>query len=273
MNFANLSISISGRNARHWRGTMTRADIRAQYERLCDNLRSVEASYSEPALLDLAHTLRVWVELAGDAQELLRIYGGSARPFKTGVPKRGGLRVLKPAQYMLAFLPGGVRTSHSIKNLATVPESPPIGGESVIIRMKQEADTIVIDMVGYVTRQLDGDEQMKVFKSKGVKRLNLVDWLGAETVRVTWYWNNGQRETEHIDRKTLIKLVANRLGGSHSNIGTLYLKDRADEILERLFQYKVRGLPFYYFLLLKIAQDIREVFGSVFSHHVVESDQ
>lgn len=52
-------------------------DVHVQYDRLLRHFQAATATKDEISLLDLAHALRIWVDMKSDVEKLARERGGS----------------------------------------------------------------------------------------------------------------------------------------------------------------------------------------------------
>ena len=101
-----------------------------------------------------------------------------------------------------------------------------------------------------------------------VQETTFKQWLKAESVRL-WFDNQAGKSLEKIiSRETLIKRMANALGGSHPT-GVFDVPNKNDEAVEFLLRFRVGEIPLPYYVLLKAAHDILDCFDC---HPIVQPD-
>ena len=238
---------------------MTDQNIRINYRRLKRHYDLNLKGYDDIALYDLAHSLRMWV----DMKEQVSIYLKTNQPdqrFKSYTVNKQLKRLLGRYEYVIACLPKGVTTwggnpviASGKKNLDL---SRPFTKHFKIIRNANQSFTC-IDFVfidGYAVPK----EQMKIIdKGFSIKHHDFKQWLGSETIRLAYKNQDGDLERRIISREIFIGRVANILGGSHP-IGLHDSNNRFNDAVRYLMDIEIDGLPAPYLIILKIAKDILE---------------
>ncbi|MGI4835943.1 MAG: hypothetical protein ACRYFK_21020 [Janthinobacterium lividum] len=80
-------------------------------------------------------------------------------------------------------------------------------------------------------------------------------WVSATAIRINYLDTNNSLILYNISRESLIRRVANILGASHPE-GGFEKSDALDAPIRMLMEFKLLGIPTPYVCLLKIAQDI-----------------
>jgi hypothetical protein len=98
----------------------------------------------------------------------------------------------------------------------------------------------------------------KALESETRTRCNYANWMAVEAVCVSYPTETGALKVVAISREMMVKRVANTLDGSHPSaaVAVNHGENSFDPAVHYLLQYRIGGLPFPYFILLKIAQDI-----------------
>jgi|SRR5690554_322798 len=234
--------------------------VSIQLERLRRHYDVAVRSYDQIALLDLSHSLRIWVELK---QALVSISPrfSSAISFKTAIPARKVLKAARGHRFVFSYMPGGVITYASRGHLSSGPEMGPNGGDFTTGIAVRLSDNGRMELGKYCVISTSFEQPLiKALDAEAVTRCTYVQWLASEAVRVAFNGANGDLKTVAISREMIVKRVANTLDGSHpSAAGGPDTDNQFDAPVHHLLQYKMGGLTLPYFILLKIAQDILDV--------------
>lgn len=233
--------------------------ILLQLERLRRHYEIAVRSYDHVSLLDLSHSLRIWTELKQPLVKLSPNFSTSIA-FKTGLPAKKIFKAARGSKFVFSYMPGGVKTYASNGHLASGPEIESSNRDfSIGISVKISPPLIELGNYCFISKGLD-DSLVKALGTAEVKRLNYIQWLAAEAVRVSYINKNQVIESIAISREMIIKRVANTLDGSHPSAADGDdIDNNFDAPVHYLLQYKMGGLPLPYFILLKIAQDILEI--------------
>jgi hypothetical protein len=232
--------------------------VRLQLARLRRHYDIAVHSYDDVALLDLAHTLRVWTELKRPLKTLSPGFS-NADAFRTAIPARKVLRAAQGHRYVFSYLPGGVISYATNGALASSPQMGPHDKCTVGVAVRVRSGYVELGKYCYVSTVFD-QPLVKALEAESVTRCTYGQWLGAEAVRLSYPGQGGKLKAPSISREMLVKRVANTLDGSHASAAAGGDTDNAfDEPISHLLQYKMGGLPLPYFILLKIAQDILDV--------------
>ncbi|MCC8991449.1 MAG: hypothetical protein LM514_02410 [Streptococcus sp.] len=234
--------------------------ILIQMNRLRRHYNVVVRSYDQIALLDLSHSLRIWVELK---QALVRISPkfSSSILFKTAIPARKVLKAARGHRFIFSYMPGGVITYASQGYLSSGPEMELNSGDFTTGIAVKLSDNGQIELGKYCIISTSFEQPLiKALDAEVVTRCTYMQWLASEAVRVSFIDPNGDLKTVAISREMIVKRVANTLDGSHPSVaGGADTDNQFDAPVHHLLQYKMGGLSLPYFILLKIAQDILDV--------------
>lgn len=231
--------------------------VTLQLERLRRHYEVAVHSNDTVALLDLAHTLRIWTELKGLLPELAPRFS-SATVFKTAIPVRKILNAARGYRYVFANMPGGVRTyACAHDQLAFFPRTGPQDSIATCgFEMKRMETHMELSHYCLVYAQLD-ESARKALTLTTQTRCTYSQWLGSEAVRLCYQTKDNILEKIAISREMIIKRVANTLNASHVSGGdSTEHVNQFDEPVQHLLQYRMGGLCLPYFILVKIAQDI-----------------
>lgn len=203
------------------------AQIQLQYARLERHYRSA-LSYRDPiSFLDLAHTLRIWVDMKNAVEEL-------GAQFPHNKLKKQVRKILKNTYFLY---------------------TPSEGVDGL--------DTQISALI-YSTRILSPEERTAIYEAGppdyDIKKLDYKAWLGAIVIATN---DTSSSETKGLDisREKLITRVANLLGASHpyGMEKSIELEEKWDRHIQTLAENDViDGIPFHYYQLIKIAETILE---------------
>jgi hypothetical protein len=232
---------------------LNRERLNRQYAILC-------RAYDEAALLDLAHILRVWVDMKADVQRYLYQLNPHIKFHSYTVSKRLN-QALSGKKFILSGLPGGVVSGAGqgehlrSSNPRFVHEDYLILHQWVTKSLTEVSVSQILVVIGDVSR-FDVEFVKQLTKRGnsdiGVKSLNFLLWMNSEAVRLGFVNETGKKEVAQIDRSTLIERVANTLGGSHPE-GNRELPHSLNALVKSLMDLHIVGLPAPYYILLKTA--------------------
>jgi hypothetical protein len=231
-----------------------------QLERLRRHYEVSVRSYDQVSLLDLSHSLRVWVELKGPLTKLAPKFS-TTLAFKTAMPAKKVLRGVRGKRFVFSYMPGGVITYANKGHVTSLPDfGPGIPVESTCKMMVNTNGSLELSQIAFVGMLLE-QPLLGSFGVEDQTRCNYAQWLGSETVRVCYPDKTGVLKVVSLNREMIVKRVANTLDGSHPSAasGNNEGNNAFDETVHHLLQYQVAGLPLPYFILLKIAQDILDI--------------
>lgn len=230
-------------------------------ERLKRHYAVAVKTYDEVSLLDLSHTLRLWVELKTILPAEHPSFANSIS-FKTASPVKTVVAASRQKQHIYAAFPDGVITYAAKGNLASGVMNNTMDELSVISGVKlKDRGAIEAFYMFAVNKELNDAEKNSVAKGT-IKRCNYAQWLSAEAMRVGYLSESSKTESLIISREILMKRMANTLGGSHVAGGSDSVFDcgekakRIDKAIQNAMLYEIASLPIPYLILLKIAQDI-----------------
>lgn len=232
--------------------------VRLQYNRLQRHFSHSVSTYDEVSLIDLAHTLRIWNEMAPELPRLNKNFD-TERIFSTASPVKTVKRKIKKYKHLCIYFPdfpdGGITTSASngsaFKYYFNDEEEPTIS--SGILKYN-EPDLCVYQMIA-VHCEPD-DHLFDILGKHEVKKTNLENWFKSECVRINTINMQGDLEIFVITRECLVKRLANVYEASHSSLVEDTIINKFDYPINILMKYHIGGLPLPYFAVLKIANDI-----------------
>jgi hypothetical protein len=229
--------------------------VQVQYERLRRHYEHAEKTYDYASLLDLSHILRIWVELKAVLPNIDKSFTSKIL-FKSAVPNRKILKAYKDVEYIVAFLPDGVTTHAANGKMFDWKEKE--GDFSIGGSVAQKDNWM--KMTNFHFCFPNADEGTKsITDNPKISRLNMVQWFGAEIIRINFRKKNGLLETISIPREILVKRLANIMDGSHTSLEKNGdFDNKFDEPIKFLMDFKCAGCPIPYYLLMKVAQDIVE---------------
>lgn len=209
---------------------MEKDHIKLQFRRLKKHYEECVNNIDEVHMLDLAHTLRIWVEIAKDIDELIKEEQFKVK-FSNPTKNKEIEEVLKGSAFM--YIP-----------LASCPKT----------NTGMQVSNII-----FIKKMLSAEEAKKLYEAgkqeaKNVE-LSFTEWLGSEILET----KNKKGERIGIARNILIKRVANLLGASHPQE-----KDNAEEYEHRFDPFIkdlhtliiANGYPSTYYQLIEIAEVI-----------------
>ena len=230
--------------------------ILLQLERLRRHYDVAVRSYDHISLLDLSHSLRIWVELKEALLERAPAFA-KTMGFKASSPIRKVLKAARGYPFVFCYLASGVVT---YAPTGVLVRSPSRDGEHtdyyVGVSAKFQQDHLLLNNYCYIEAPVD-EKLMKALNAESVSRCNYQQWLGAEAVRLCYRAENGSLQTVYMSREIVVKRVANALDGSHASAAA-ESTNSYDVPVKHLLEHNIGGLPLPYFILLKIAQDILE---------------
>lgn len=212
--------------------------IRLQFARLVRHRESAKSGDDPVAFLDLAHSLRIWVDMKSEVDQILTSM--NARPrFKHTSHDRRYKEMLRGSGYVFVHLPIGARTAEGkLQGLIWTDKVLP------------DADAEKIGRMGPPTA--------------GSTDLTFSQWLGSEIIETT-ETTSGSRLA--ISREMLIERVASFLGASHpAGMGSsTELENRFDPHVRRLHEIRVLGgIRLTYYQLVEVAEHMIEALSPFF---------
>ncbi|MDP3515330.1 MAG: hypothetical protein Q8S20_21515 [Sulfuritalea sp.] len=238
-------------------------------ERLRRHYDVAAHTYDHVALLDLSHSLRIWVDLKNSIHTIAPRFL-TTLSFKTASPARKSLKAVRGYWYVFSYMPGGVITyvNNGKQMLGDDPnyyDKDGIFQGEVTIDFefgRREDGAYIVKKFCIANRQLDAHLANAFRSDESVKRCNYIQWLGSDVVRMSYPNSDGILQSVAITREMIVKRMANAFDGSHPSISKDIgnTDNRFDEPIRSLLRHQMmNGLPLPYFILLKIAQDILEI--------------
>ena len=236
--------------------------------------------FDRPAFKDLAHILRVWVDMRKEVDFYLRTNRPATKfmSYSLNPPLN---RYYSDRPYFIIVFPRGVFVSgNDIRPGFTDNASPTGLGSGLHIDSTQKMILSTFDYMrnDYPDRDSTHRVRYVLVVNAGMngeittpdigKLENLISyqkvgfgsWLDSLALRIRGVvLANNSYHLLDITRETLIRRVANSLGASHP-AGGYTVTDVNDPILKEMLGYTIHRVPIPYIALLKIAQDILDAF-------------
>lgn len=231
-------------------------DIIINYFRLRRHHDFCTENYDEVALLDLAHTLRLWMEMKTEVFEYIK-NSDSRQEFTSHSFTKDFRKLLEDQnEYFVAAMPGGVRSY--VANKEMLSSNSQIAHQKLFLGVESKAEKKGIVFTKFLV--LNGaklTEEERVIASKGflTRTSNFIDWLNSEAVRVKFCNKDGKRIVQTMSKEVLVRRVANYLGPSHPRDKDAFSHEY-NQTIDFLQESFIGGVPVPYFLVLKIAKDI-----------------
>lgn len=157
-------------------------------ERLKRHYETAVQTYDEVSLLDLSHTLRLWVELKTILPTEHPSFANSIS-FKTASPGKMVVAAFRQKQHIYAAFPDGVITYAAKGNLSSGIMNDTMDELSVISGLKlKDGGAIEVFYMFAVNKELSDAENNS--DAKGIiKRCNYAQWLSSEVMRLGYLRN------------------------------------------------------------------------------------
>jgi hypothetical protein len=232
--------------------------IQLQLDRLHKNYLEARASINPVAFVELAHTLRMWTELADNKVELGEWY---KKPlFKCAKPQKKQSRILKKMDceyiwlYTAYFNHGEI-----IQPAVFMPTELNFSFTKVAIasEMSIAENHGLNGLKGfYLGPSIDGWDIKKIDLTP---KLNLTQFLSGEILSVNY---NGTRD--RYSSKYLIQRTANELtDSSHFQEVNINQSERIQGAIPLLKAGRIGNISILYFFLLYVAQEIQIGFNKI----------
>jgi len=235
-------------------------NIHVNYERLRRHYERCVSSFDEVSLYDLAHALRMWMDMKILADKFLVENNIGTNLLSYKVSKKLA-RLVTKKEHIIAGLPGGVATWASNQKIMEFSQNDkPRSFSSGVKAMIEGSGRINVAQIIVVFDYVINQEEIKIL-NKGIleQRHNFSQWLNSEIVRAQYVNSEGVKERKIISREIFIGRVANILGGSHP-IADHNSDNQFNDAVRYLMNFNIAGLPTPYFLVLKVAKDILDNF-------------
>jgi len=190
------------------------------------------------AFLDIAHVLRIFVDMKFEIDEIV-MRSGFQLDFNNTIKNKKITEVLKGNKFF----------------------SIPISSEV------NSPDFLIKGLTFISNKALNADEVKKLYEAGPPKststKISFVQWLGSSIINTADPANSEQPRLD-ISREIFIKRVANILGASHPDKEDLG-ENRFDPFIKEFNSIEVaNGYPLSYYQLLEISSEIIRVLDSVF---------
>lgn len=219
---------------------MNEDHIKLQFRRLKRHYVACSKKIDEISMLDLAHSLRIWVEMAQPLDELTQ-----EKNFEVKFPNPSQNKKIKAVLKNTEF--------------TSVP----------LVSTPQTNSGMQVKGLHFINKALTQEEVKKLYEAgpPQVKNTNLSfeQWLNSEILET----KNSAKQRVGIKRSIFIKRVANLLGASHpegKENEDEYEHHFADPLIKKLHNMQVAsGYPLTYYQLIEIAKVIVESFKNLLS--------
>jgi hypothetical protein len=213
--------------------------IKLQFARLSRHTENATSKFDPITYLDLAHCLRIWVDMKSDIDR--------------------NLELLKVTPQFNVFSP-----DKKIKSALRGSKYVAITGDSRVTGAGK------IDGFVFTDKVISDDDVEKILKmgppTARKTNLSFTQWLGSEII-VTNVSLPDQQPRLGISIEMLIKRVASFFGASHpmGMESSQEVENKFDPHIQALNEIKIFGnIPSTYYQLLQIAQTITETLKPVF---------
>ena len=234
---------------------MSYNNISINYKRLKRHYDLNLVKFDEIALYDLAHALRMWLDMEDAVNDYLLGKSPNTK-FKSYTVSKQLSRLLKNKKYILAGLPGGVSSYAGNEDLfSTTRDVSKKFTQS--LKVKRDINNAIhFASIIYINDVSVPKEDLKILH-KGLpdKTLKFSQWLDSEITRISYLSESNELVRKIIPRRIFIERVANILGGSHPK-GINEFENKYNEAVKYLMDFSYGGLPTPYFFILKVAKDI-----------------
>jgi hypothetical protein len=231
-----------------------RRNVALNLERLYRHYQVSIKKYDEVSLLDLSHSLRLWVDMQDGINQYLAQHHPTRR-FTAYTLCTPLLKACHGAKYIIAYFIKGVTTHTDNKALLSFKS---IGGMmSFGVRQLAGGTLNVSHFLCLAESRIKYEYEPST--AFAVQESTFKKWLDSEVVRVRFLTDKQKIEEKIISREMLIKRVANHLGGSHPN-GVFEVTHKYDKAVEYLLSQRIGNIPLPYYILLKSAHDILDIF-------------
>lgn len=234
--------------------------LRRQYD-ICSS------NYDRPALKDLAHVLRIWMDMSREVDYYILLNKPKLKFNSFGIKSEFN-RVFRGDEYLVVSFPKGVNFYDSENSQGAhvyIDSLNRMFGTTWDYRFDNLANGKRRDTIScFISVYRDVEINEKDFNKLNcsyifTNRTSFKNWLSSMAIRVKRFDNNGILITYDISRELMVRRVANILGGSHPE-GGVELENKYDPIIKELLGNKIFKIPLPHLVLLKIAQDILQAF-------------
>lgn len=235
-------------------------DTATQLARLKRHYEHTRDTYDAVSLLDLAHALRVWAEMASTLETDYPAFTATSR-FKTATVQKKVAKASRGVPFVFAYLGGQAFSRAANGSIAAYADIGQDTEFTLSASIKKAVDGVHVGHYAYVERSLL-QPIIRAAGSETVTRVNYTQWLAGEAVKLSRRDEHGVLlPTLSISRHMFIKRVSNTMGASHpeSDAGKTQYVNSFDAPIQALMRHKIADLPLPYFVLLKSAQDILEI--------------
>lgn len=234
-----------------------------QYDRLVRHYEILRQSSDRIAMLDMATTLRNWVDMKED---LNRDFQSVTRTlcFQRSAPSKELKRLGRDGQNVFVGFQDGVAVApRDMPRMAGMPEiNGPGDCMCSFIQRGAPGEWVFGDFLA-IPRGI-GEEQFskmlgdpKYLPFTRLQNANLYIWLQSDCVLLTMRNSDGELEKFNIPRQILIRRVGAGYGALHpKRTGGPVTDNRFDPPIKWLFDFHYGDIPLPYFILLGIAQEL-----------------
>lgn len=250
--------------------------------------------YDRAAFKDLAHTLRVWMDMKNEVDRYLTHMRPTSKFINFSILPILN-RSVRDYEYVVVYFPKRVivdfastdfakdlPVENSLVNITSHPQGAlyaenrfdshapkfPILDNPFFYKDSPNESLAGVRYDGYY--QFSSEYWISVAKTKTLplndikgyvefRKVKFGVWVNSIAVRIN-YNVDGKLVLHDISRENIIRRVANGFGASHPS-GGYEIQEPVSAPINRLMEYKIFGIPTPYLILLKIAQDILNEFA------------
>jgi hypothetical protein len=245
-------------------GTETiKKNINLNLERLRRQFEICIDRYDEASLLDLAHILRIWVDMQQDVQNYINLNLPLCKFKAYSVKTRKDIK-FNDKQYLFCNFSDSVITRTELGiSFSWGADSEP--GTGMIDADNASNGLVACKEIFHIEAELDDTTFRDIVRNGTrmyfIKKTSFLEWLKAECIRVNYMdQDTGLLTRKIIPREILIKRVANMLGGSHPEDNEPS-SNQFDNAVKYLTSKTIAERPLSYYILIKLAYDILVNFG------------
>lgn len=244
---------------------VVKRNINLNLERLKRQFEICAEKYDEVSLLDLAHVLRIWVDMQDAVQKYININLPMCK-FKTFSVKLRRDIPWKDHAYVFCSFPDSVITRTELGISFSWGKESEIG-TGMIDSDNASNGLVACKELFQIETELDDTIFHDIIRNGtgmySIKKTSFLEWLKAECIRVNYLDpDSGELTKKIIPREILIKRVANVLGGSHPE-GNEPSSNQFDNAVKHITSKSIADRPLSYYILIKSAYDILVNFGIV----------
>lgn len=240
---------------------MKNNEIKINLEKLRRNYNDSYIQCDEINLRELAHTLRIWVDMKSMVSEYLSETNQKPKFSTYSITTQFSKLLRGNIEYIVSsVLDDGVRVLSIGENKEILHSPKDISNIDFAIssNIKIEVNEVHVSNFTILYGKSLEQEEIKIVKKGFItNKVDFEKWLTSEIVKISFKNKDNMLERISVPRNVLINRVANTLGGSHPK-GFEIKDNNFNDAVQNLLELTITGIPAPYFLLLKVAKDILE---------------